>query len=271
MVSKKIPRKIRLTEYIETLQARGRLTFESAKAIQDTGLTKIALNRAAERLVQKKRLIHPARGFYVTVPVEHKLVGAPPAPWFIDALMKFHSQPYYVGLLSAAALHGASHQSPQEFQVITNKHLRAVQAGQLQIHFLTKKRIEEVPTQMVRTPSGDIPVSTPEATAFDLIQYVRKAGELSNVATVLIELAEKINPQKLSQVAEIYGEFSVAQRLGYLLDTFVGIDKTKPLHAWLEKQNTNLVALRPNWNRAKKADRSEKWNLLINEDVEPDV
>lgn len=45
--------------------------------------------------------------------------------------MKFLGQPYYVGLLSAAALHGAAHHQPQEFQVVTNKQFRpAVLVGQ---------------------------------------------------------------------------------------------------------------------------------------------
>ena len=42
----------------------------------------------------------------------------------------------------------------------------------------------------VKTVTGSIRVSTPEATALDLLRYVAAAGYLSNVATVLHELAE---------------------------------------------------------------------------------
>ena len=41
-----------------------------------------------------------------------------PADWFIAELMQFLDLPYYVGVLSAAALHGAAHQQAQEFHVV---------------------------------------------------------------------------------------------------------------------------------------------------------
>ena len=62
-----------------------------------------------------------------------------PATWFIDALMKHFSQEYYVGLLTAAALHGAAHQQPMTFQVITDKRTRNITVGELFIEFICKK------------------------------------------------------------------------------------------------------------------------------------
>lgn len=44
-------------------------------------------------------------------------------------------------------------------------------------------------------------VSTPEATALDLIGYQYHAGGLDQVATVLSELAERIDPEKLAAAA----------------------------------------------------------------------
>ncbi len=264
---------IRLSVYLDSLQSKGRITFTNAEAIEVLGLSRIAFNRSAERLIKKKRLIHPARGFYVIVPAEHILAGAPPTSWFIDELMRFQEQSYYVGVLSAAALHGAAHQSPQEFQVITKSPLRSIQFGRARVRFLTKKRIELTPIQRVRTPFGDIPISTPEATAFDVVQYVKKAGYLSNAATVLIELSEKIDSQKLVTAAEACGEITVAQRVGYLLDTFVSTTITAPLHDWVERKATAFIALRPNWTppSSNLVERNKKWRLIVNEKVEPDV
>jgi len=45
--------------------------------------------------------------------VEYRVAGAPPASWYIDDFMKAVGTPYYVGVLTAAALHGAAHQAPQ--------------------------------------------------------------------------------------------------------------------------------------------------------------
>ena len=43
---------------------------------------------------------------------ENRVAGAPPASWYIDDFMKAIGAPYYVGVLTAAALHGAAHQQP---------------------------------------------------------------------------------------------------------------------------------------------------------------
>ena len=97
-------------------------------------------------------------------------------------------QRYYVGLLSAAALHGAAHQAPHEFQVVTDKPTRAMVLGNARIFFITKKGMANTPTVPIKTPTGDVRVSTPEATALDLVRYPQHAGSLSNVATVLADL-----------------------------------------------------------------------------------
>lgn len=259
-----------LANYLDQLQARGRITFTGKEAISKLGVSKIAFNRSAQRLLKKKRLLHPARGFYLIVPVEAQLSGAPDASWYIDDLMNFLEQPYYVGVLSAAAFHGAAHQAPQEFQVVTNSRLKPINVGRAKIHFLTKKWTERTPTETLKTKSGYIPISTPEATALDLIQYVRSAGELNNVATVLIELAEKIDPKKLLTSARISGEAAVAQRLGYLLDTFSKKRLTSDLHKWVLEQRPAFVALRPNW-KSPNNKRDKKWSIIVNDDVEPDI
>lgn len=262
-----------LIDYMNTLQDRGHLTFTKAEAVQALGLSQIAFNRAAERLIEKSQLIHPSRGFFVIVPAEFRSAGAPPVSWFINEFMKFHEQPYYIGVLSAASLHGAAHQSPQEFQVVTNIPLRPIRAGRARVHFLTKKWIERTQTQPIRTPYGDIPVSTPEATAFDLVRYVHRAGHLSNVATVLIELSEKLNAKKLAVAAKANGEITTAQRVGYLLDTFVTPKLTLDLHDWIKKCHPIFASIRPNWKQSKSLQlkKSAKWYLVINEVVEPDV
>lgn len=175
------------------------------------------------------RICAPRRGFYVIVPVEYSHPGAPPPSWFIDDLMKFHGHPYYVGLLSAAALHGAAHQQPQEFQVVTDTTLRPVSVGRTRIRFFLKWRFAQTPTAKVKTETGAMRVSTPEATALDLVRYVGSAGQLGNVATVLSELSEKINSERLVEAARAEVELSVVQRLGFLLEQYAAPGVVAPL------------------------------------------
>ncbi|WP_246804365.1 hypothetical protein [Mesorhizobium mediterraneum] len=56
---------------------------------------------AAERLQRRKALLSPRQGFYIAVSPQFASWGAPP-PWYIDPLMRFERQQYYVGLLKAA-------------------------------------------------------------------------------------------------------------------------------------------------------------------------
>jgi hypothetical protein len=82
-----------------------------------------------ERQQKHGHLITPRRGFYVIVPPQFMSWGAPPPSWYIDALMRHEGRPYYVGLLKAAELHGATHHAVMEFQVVTDKRLPKIRAG----------------------------------------------------------------------------------------------------------------------------------------------
>lgn len=175
--------------YVEELQAQGRLVFTSDEAQKKLGETPNAFIKASLILIRDEKLFRPVNGFYVIIPGEYRRAKSVPAEWYIDALMKFHGLLYYVGCLSAAALHGAAHQAPHGLQVITTKPLRPITKHRTRIRFLTKKDLSDTPVQNVKTHTGYFKVSSPEATAFDLIRYYRRVGYLNNVATILTELS----------------------------------------------------------------------------------
>jgi hypothetical protein len=88
--------------------------------------------------------------------------------------MRFLGQPYYVGLLSAAAIHGAAHQQPMVFQVITDRPTRPARAGRVRIEFHMSRQVESAPVLEVRTETGSMRVSTPETAAYDLVASPRR-------------------------------------------------------------------------------------------------
>jgi predicted transcriptional regulator of viral defense system len=258
-----------LSDFVDRLQASGRYTFHREEARSALGVSDTALQSAARRLAAKGRICAPRRGFYVIVPVEYSQPGAPPPSWFIDDLMKFHGHPYYVGLLSAAALHGAAHQQPQVFQVVTDTTLRPITVARTRIRFFLKWHIANTPTTEVKTETGAMRVSTPEATALDLVRYVGSAGQLGNVATVLSELSEKINPQRLVEAARTEVELSVVQRLGFLLGRFASPGVVAPLAEWLVSKRPRPVPLRPE-RKPRVTEKDSRWQILVNERVEVD-
>ena len=141
---------------------------------------------------------------------------------FIDKLMQFIGKPYYVGLLSAAALHGAAHQQPQEFFVITDSIQTTTLKKGLRINYITKKNIPDNFLEKRKTEMGYVNVSNPELTAVDLIYYDNRIGGINRAASVLNELAEVMKPERIT--GELIEKFSVPsiQRLGYILDVVLG-------------------------------------------------
>lgn len=258
-----------LAEYVDGLQARGQYAFTSDEALHALGCSRDAFKLAASRQKAKGRIVSPRRGLHVIVPVEYRSAGGPPADWYIDALMAFHGQPYYVGLLSAAALHGASHQQPQELQVVTSSPLRSVVAGRARIRFFQRAGVEQVRVVLVKTYTGSVRVSTPEATALDMVRYPHASGGLGNVATVLGELAERMVPEQMAAVMQ-RAEAAHVQRLGYLLELSGQEPLTAPLAAWVAKHATKTYRLRPDLP-AGDGELSQRWRLLINETVEMDL
>jgi predicted transcriptional regulator of viral defense system len=186
----------------------------------------------------------------------------------VPDLMRRLDVPYYAGLLTAAQYHGAAHQRPQEFQVFVEKPRRPLVCGLVRVTFIVRKEVRKVPTQSVNTLRGSLLVSTPEATAIDLMGYHDRAGGLNQAATVLAELAERLDPKKLPGAAKT-APLPWAQRLGYVLEQVGASDKTEPLKAFVQQRARALVPLLP---RNKRGDtRSPEWKLIINAEVETDL
>lgn len=255
-----------LSQLVDQAQSTGRYVLHRTDLLA-LGSTTVALQNAVRRLVAKGRLAVPRRGFYVIVPLEYRTAGSPPASWFVDDLMKFQARPYYVGLLSAAAIYGAAHQAPQELQVVSTVPFRTITVGRVRLRFVVKRRLDATPTEAVKTETGSMKVSTPEATALDLVRYVRAAGGLSNVATVLVELAERLDPARLGQVVAGESEAACLQRLGYLLDHVGRRDLAHPITVRLAELPRRSVPLSPG-RAIEGSPRDETWRLIVNDAVE---
>ena len=61
-------------------------------------------------------------------------------------------------------------------------------------------------------------ISTPEATARDIVIHADKCGGMENTATVINELVTKIDSKKLLKLVSQSKEITWVQRLGYLLE-----------------------------------------------------
>ena len=228
-----------LSSYLSGLLSSGRTVFTAEEAEQAIGVGHGAFLDAAERLQRRQALLNLRQGFYVIVPPQYASWGAPPPAWYIDALMRREGQAYYVGLLKAAELHGATHQAVMEFQVVSSKRLPRIRAGRSLIVFYFRKDMVAVTAGIEdrKTDTGTMKISSAALTALDLLRYPQASGGIDNVATVLSDLGQKIDPEQLAALSALV-ERPVVQRLGYLLEHLGHDALTGPMLAALQARGS---------------------------------
>jgi predicted transcriptional regulator of viral defense system len=266
-----------LPKYLIALQSEGQISFTRDKAIAALKITPSAFLKAAARLQNQRMLFNPRQGFYVVVPPQFLNWEAPPPAWYIDALMHHERRPYYVGLLKAAELHGATHHAVMEFQVITDRQLPRIRAGRSWIAFYFRKDMKAVRDGIAerKTDTGTMKVSSPELTALDLLRYIHVAGGVDAVATVLVDLGGKIDGAKLAALAAHFDRAYV-QRLGYLLDRLGHGERAKALHDHMSTAEVlPWVALEPpkrgeSLSTSPPVERNERWRVSVQRHPEPD-
>lgn len=254
---------------VTDLASRGRYHFTTREAERALGTSTVATRAALRRLKQKGSLASPYRGFHVIVPPEYRRLGCLPAEQFVPELMAHLGLAYYVALLSAAQAHGAAHHQPQILQVIVQRNRAPIACGEVRVEFIARRNADRIPVVERNTPRGSMRVSTPEATAFDLVGYPEHAGGLDHAATVLAELAELLDGKALAEVAPL-SPVPWAQRLGYLLEQVGGSDHTEALAAYVRGAARETTLLDPQRGPAH-AERVSRWKLTVNADVAPDL
>jgi len=251
--------------WLDSLPARGRRWFTVDDAVAGLGGTREAVHMALGRL---RLIASPYRGFYLILPPEYRELGAWPAEHFLDPLMRWLGEPYYLGLLTAAAMHGAAHQAPQRTQVVVARNRKPLALGPVRVDFVARHDKADTPTEARNTRMGTVRVATPAATAVELVGYADRCGGLSHVATVLAELAEEIAPAALAAEGR-RAPVAWAQRLGWLLER---VDQPALADALLPDVEARAAAPAPlrRSGPTRGAPRDARWRLIVNADVEPD-
>ena len=265
----------KIKDYVLDLQKRGILTFtlnEVRERFQS--FSEVAIKSALRRISRGGAVIPVRKGYYTIIPVGYALRGVLPPELYIDDLMKRLHRPYYVGLLNAAAYHGAAHQQPQAFSVITAPPaLRDTVKKGIHINYITTRRnIPQAWLNPFRTESGDIQVSSPELTAADLVGYQREIGGLSRASTILCELAETLDFKRLDGAFFDFVPGSTVQRLGYLLESVLGRPKlADTLYAKAQTHKCKFQRIPLKYGKEKGDSVIDaRWKIIVNEQIEID-
>ncbi len=194
---------------------------------------------------------------------------------FKDILMKYWGDPYYVCGLSAAYYHGAAHQKPQVFQVMLGRDRKEIQFGDINIHFYFKKQFDQTLTVQRVVKTGYLNVSTPELTVLDLLTYRKMSGGLNHTATVLTELIEELDAQRLLELIKSGTGNAWWQRLGYILEHIEVMDEEKlqvclnALRQYAKTQSLSWAPIAPELSNTG-AKRDVFWKIIENSRVEAD-
>lgn len=263
--------KVSPSQLSDWLLGQGRHFISTSEVAEMYGISAVSVPASLERAREAGKLISVTKGGWVPVPAEYRSAGAPPPSHFIHQLMEYLGHPYYVGFLSAAAIHGASHQAPMVFQVATSAKLRERRVGRGRLRFVERAAAAERPRQQHNVPTGRIWVATPEVTVFDLVESPQEGSSLSNVATIVGELLldKRLDEAALPGTSALYPRV-VAQRAGFLIDLMadeIGTEfDTEMLHESLT--GARYRDLSPGDGHGKHDDR---WHVIVNTKIEHDL
>lgn len=261
-----------LEDFITELRSNGRYAFSLPEVRNRFEQSDEAIKKALQRLKKKKEIASIRNEFYAVITPEYRSKGMLAPSLFIADLMKFLGKDYYAGLLNAASYYGAAHQQPQSFSVITGKPgVRNINKDNLKINFYIKKEWDKEDILQKKVDTGYINVSSPELTALDLVCYFDQVGGLNRVATVLEELSESIEADKMLNLARRYSPITAVQRTGFLMEEILNMRHlSDPIKEYLKTVNYFPVLLRPQKEKPKMITGND-WKVVQNSFIETDL
>jgi predicted transcriptional regulator of viral defense system len=263
-----------VASWSEKIQAQGRYGFALTELKQSNPeLSGDAVKFALKRLSDKGKVISVFKGYYLIIPPQYTSKGILPPTLYLDAFMKHLNRSYYVGLLNAAAFHGASHQQPQEYFVVTDfPVIRPTQKKGLKINYISIKEIPESLIEKRKTEAGFLNISNAALTAFDLIQFEKRVGGLNRVTTVLNELTEVIMPSDFTQTLIKHTHVTALQRLGYLLENACfNVELADALFQAMKQEELSLFRIPLKASKSTKGSSSDnRWKVVVNTEIEID-
>ncbi|MEI7812645.1 MAG: type IV toxin-antitoxin system AbiEi family antitoxin [Ignavibacteria bacterium] len=261
-----------LENHLSEIQAKGKLFFlmnDLKKAFPEYSSNALQMN--IKRLSKKNKVRFLMKGFYLIISPEYYYRKVLPPELFIDPLFKSLGRSYYLGLLSASVLHGASHQQAMESYVFINKPaLRQTNTEGIKINYIVKSNTPQFGIEKRKTETGYINISGPELTAVDLVEFQNWIGGLNRASTVLHELSEEMSSEKLKAVLQNDFSFSVLQRLGYILDCVLKREElSSVIKTYLKDKKIFRVPLKTN-SKKEGFPVHPFWKIIENHKIETD-
>lgn len=275
-----------LFDWIENLQFNGRITFSFEEAANKFSFrSKTAIAQSLARASQRGRIVPIYRGFYLIIPVEYSHKKMLPPIQFVNDLMEHLSKPYYVGLQSAAAIHGNAGKprktavpgiiptdglgalnGGEELFVVTNTKQLTTRKKDVSIHYIIKHNIPAELLTNKKTETGQVKVSSPELTAFDLVYYCNRVGGIKRASELISEFSDALFSQRIVEPLLRAFPVTTVQRMGYISEYILKRnDLARTLHKLCIVLALNIYRqpLSPQHGTAG-GYTDRKWQVIVN-------
>ena len=161
--------------------------------------------------------------------------------------------------------------SGQADQVVVERYLQPIKSRNLSIRFFNKQTMSRTPMQQIKGHAGMLPLSTPIATAFDLVRYANRIGGVDSVATVLSELTEVLRSEDLQDCCRAEPSLSVVQRLGWIMDEIGEKELADVLYNQLRKAGKASQRALLDPSGARSGNGTNRWKVIKNINLDLDI
>ena len=268
----KIFLKLTVSEYTRQLLSFEEYSFSLEEVTEKSSKDSTGIRRELNRLIEKKEIINLRKGFYLIIPPRYSNSQKLPIQLYSEKLFKYLKRKYYIGLYSAAKIHGASHQQTQrDYLIIETPKLNAIKKRNFDIQFHTTGNWPKNNIENKKSDAGIYKVASPTLTFIDLIHHHSKLGGLNRMLSSLEELTEELIEQDVQSLLDWYDNKSSLQRTGFLLEELLGSNSfSDMIFQKLTQQPFYPILLSPKMNE-KPGSVDNRWKIDVNLKLESDL
>lgn len=264
--------RLTVSEYTRQLLSYEEYSFSLEEATAKSSKDSTAVRRELNRLIEKKEIVNLRKGFYLIIPPRYSNAQKLPLQLYSEKLFNYLKRKYYIGLYSAAKIHGASHQQTQrDYLIIETPKLNAIKKKNFDIQFHTTGNWPKNNIEKKKSDAGFYNVASPILTFIDLIHHHSKLGGLNRMLASLEELTEELIEQDVQALLEWYDTKSSLQRTGFLLEELLGSNSfSDMIFQKLKQQPFYPILLSPKMNE-NPGSVNNRWKVDVNLKLESDL
>lgn len=259
-------------DYIKYLLSIENYSFSLDEIAQATTRRSNSLKFELLRLSDKGEIVNLRKGFYLIITPRYSSSKKLPIQLYCEKLFNHLNRNYYVGLFSAAKIHGASHQQVQRDYLITEQpKFIDISKNTIDIRFFTTRNWPDKNIQQKKSEAGIYKISSPALTIVDLIHHQTKLGGINRMLATIEELAEELTSADMEELLDWYPNKSTLQRFGFLLEELeINENLQELIYGNLKSSKFFPVLLSPK-SKEKAGAVDNRWKVDVNVKLESDL